>query len=96
MSKVLVISTSLRAKSNSDILTDRMIAGAKNAGHEVEHISLTKIADIDLAGYPERTLAGAVFGIYSDAQCSTEVQRITTDASGQATSTALIPGIYYV
>ena len=40
MSKVLVITTSLRAKSNSDILTDRMIAGAKNAGHEVEHISL--------------------------------------------------------
>ena len=63
---------------------------------QVAHISLTKIADIDLAGYPELTLAGAVFGIYSDAQCSTEVQRITTDASGQATSTALIPGIYYV
>lgn len=40
MGKVLVITTSLRAKSNSDILTDRMIAGAKNAGHEVEHISL--------------------------------------------------------
>lgn len=40
MSKVLVITTSLRAKSNSDILTDRMIAGAKGAGHEVEHISL--------------------------------------------------------
>ena len=40
MSKVLVITTSLRAKSNSDILTDRMIAGAKDAGHEVEHISL--------------------------------------------------------
>ncbi len=40
MSKVLVISTSLRAKSNSDILTELLIAGAKNAGHEVEHISL--------------------------------------------------------
>ncbi len=40
MSKVLVISTSLRAKSNSDILTERLIAGAKDAGHEVEHISL--------------------------------------------------------
>ncbi len=40
MSKVLVISTSLRAKSNSDILTESMIAGAKDAGHEVEHISL--------------------------------------------------------
>ena len=40
MSKVLVISTSLRAKSNSDILTERLVAGAKDAGHEVEHISL--------------------------------------------------------
>ncbi len=40
MSKVLVISTSLRAKSNSDILTERLIAGAKDAGHEVKHISL--------------------------------------------------------
>lgn len=40
MSRILVISTSLRAKSNSDILAKRMIAGAKDAGHEVEHISL--------------------------------------------------------
>ncbi|MBP5555695.1 MAG: flavodoxin family protein [Lachnospiraceae bacterium] len=40
MSKVLVISTSLRAKSNSDILAERLVAGARDAGHEVEHISL--------------------------------------------------------
>ena len=40
MSKVLVISTSLRAKSNSHILTEQLIAGAKDAGHEVDHISL--------------------------------------------------------
>jgi multimeric flavodoxin WrbA len=40
MSKVLVISTSLRSKSNSDILTEQLITGAKDAGHEVEHISL--------------------------------------------------------
>ena len=40
MSKVLVIKTSLRVKSNSDILTEQLIAGAKDAGHEVEHISL--------------------------------------------------------
>ena len=40
MSKVLVISTSLRAGSNSDILAERLIAGAEDAGHEVEHISL--------------------------------------------------------
>ena len=42
MSSVLVISTSLRAKSNSDILTERLIAGARDSGHQVEHISLKK------------------------------------------------------
>lgn len=40
MSNVLVISTSLRARSNSDILAERLVAGAKDAGHQVEHISL--------------------------------------------------------
>ena len=40
MSNVLAISTSLRAKSNSDILTEQLINGARDAGHEVEHISL--------------------------------------------------------
>ena len=40
MSNVLVITTSLRAKSNSDILSERLIAGAKDAGHTVEYISL--------------------------------------------------------
>ena len=40
MSSVLVISTSLRAKSNSDILTESLIKGAQDAGHEVEHISM--------------------------------------------------------
>ncbi len=40
MSKVLVISTSLRAKSNSDILAESLIQGAQDAGHQVEHISL--------------------------------------------------------
>ena len=40
MSKVLVITTSLRAKSNTDVLAQRLIAGAKDAGHEVQQISL--------------------------------------------------------
>jgi multimeric flavodoxin WrbA len=40
MSKVLVISTSLRAKSNSDLLAQRLVAGAEDAGHQVEEISL--------------------------------------------------------
>ena len=40
MSKVLVITTSLRTKSNSVILAERTNAGAKDAGHHVEQISL--------------------------------------------------------
>lgn len=40
MSKVLIIKTSLRAKSNSDILADKVVEGAKDAGHDVEVISL--------------------------------------------------------
>ncbi len=40
MSKVFVITTSLRAGSNSDILAERLIEGAKEAGNEVSHISL--------------------------------------------------------
>ena len=40
MSNILVISTSLRPHSNSDILTERLVAGARDAGHQVEEISL--------------------------------------------------------
>ena len=40
MSRVLIISTSLRAKSNSDILAGSLISGAKDAGHEVAQICL--------------------------------------------------------
>ena len=40
MSKVLVITTSLRARSNSDILAGKLIDGAVAAGHDVETISL--------------------------------------------------------
>ena len=40
MSRILVITTSFRAKSNSDILAGQLAAGAKAAGHQVECISL--------------------------------------------------------
>ena len=40
MSKVLVIAASLRARSNSDLLAEKLAAGATEAGREVEHISL--------------------------------------------------------
>lgn len=38
--KVLIISTSLRGGSNSDILAKECEKGAKEGGHEVEYISL--------------------------------------------------------
>lgn len=40
MKKVVVISTSLRANSNSDELAKAFADGAKNAGNQVEYISL--------------------------------------------------------
>ena len=38
--KVVVISTSLRANSNSEALAKEFAKGAETAGHEVEYISL--------------------------------------------------------
>ena len=54
MSNVLVISTSLRAKSNSDILAKSLIQGARDAGHTVQQrIHRIKAAlVIDRAGDP--------------------------------------------
>ena len=40
MKRVIVISTSLRVGSNSDMLADQFAEGARNAGNEVEKISL--------------------------------------------------------
>lgn len=40
MSNILVITTSLRARSNTDILAEQLVAGAKSAGHQVECFSL--------------------------------------------------------
>lgn len=40
MKKVIVISTSLRHGSNSDMLADKFVEGANSAGNDVEKISL--------------------------------------------------------
>ena len=40
MKKVIVISTSLRTGSNSDMMADKFIEGALKSGNEVEKISL--------------------------------------------------------
>ena len=42
MKKVIVISTSLRRGSNSDMLADKFVEGAKSTGNEVEKISLVE------------------------------------------------------
>lgn len=42
MSKILVISTSLRAGSNSDAMAEEFVRGARDAGNEVEKISLRR------------------------------------------------------
>ena len=41
MKKVLVLSTSLRKNSNSEILAMEFAAGAKEAGNDVEFLSLS-------------------------------------------------------
>jgi Multimeric flavodoxin WrbA len=40
MKKVVVISTSLRPGSNSNMLAEHFAEGAKSVGHDVEFISL--------------------------------------------------------
>ena len=47
--KVLIISSSLRNRSNSEILAQEAARGAREAGHEVEFISLK-----DNPVFPER------------------------------------------
>ena len=40
--KVLIIATSIRGGSNSDILANECAKGAKEAGHDVELLSLER------------------------------------------------------
>ncbi len=62
------------------------------------YISLKKIsADETITnGNPEYSLAGAVYGIYSDKECDHKVGEIITDANGESTSVLLEEGTYYV
>lgn len=51
---------------------------------------------VDKQGVYADPLDGAVFGIYSDAACTQEVCRITTDSTGRAETQTLSSGSYYV
>ena len=62
-------------------------------------ISITKTsADTSITnGNSCYSLAGAVYGLYSNAACTTLLERLTTDANGRATSTGSYnPGNYYI
>lgn len=68
MKRILVISTSLRAHSNSDLLAEHFVKGAESAGHKVEKIELYSVperAEAGLTGwidcYPKARLAGTLF-----------------------------------
>lgn len=47
-------------------------------------------------GNSNYSLAGAVYGIYSNYDCTAEVGRVTTDSTGYARKEGLTPGTYYV
>lgn len=51
--------------------------------------------DTDDDGEPN-PLAGAIFGIYSDKDCKTLIDKVTTNANGYAVSTKVAAGTYYV
>lgn len=47
-------------------------------------------------GNSNYSLAGAVYGIYSDYACTGEIGRVTTDSTGHGRKEGLKPGTYYV
>ena len=59
-------------------------------------IALKKVDAKKNSDGTEKLLAGAVFGIYSDANCTNLVDEMTTNENGLAVSTALAKGTYYV
>lgn len=59
-------------------------------------IALKKVDSKKNSDGTEKLLSGAVFGIYSDANCTNLVDEMTTNENGFAVSTALAKGTYYV
>ncbi len=57
-------------------------------------IVITKIDPLNEQG--SQGLAGAIFGLYSDAAATVLIDSQSTDADGKATFTAQLPGTYYI
>jgi len=71
----------------------RMVGGvAKGSITLTKSSSNTSISD----GCTCYSLAGAVYGVYSDAACTTQVGTLTTDANGSAGPLSVKAGTYYV
>ncbi len=61
---------------------------------KTEDIGYGELVKVD--GATGVKLSGAVYGIYSDSGCTSQVQTITTDGNGYAKTGALTAGTYYV
>lgn len=71
-----------------------MVIAEKSEGYvELRKTSSIPAASEGNAGY---SLEGAVYGVYTDAACTSLAARLTTNASGYAKSEALAAGTYYV
>ena len=85
--KILVITTSLRAHSNSDALAAQFIRGAQDAGHEVETISL-KDKDIRFCKGCLACQRGAVKQMFLDGDCSKARANESRDERAQSLPSA--------
>ena len=65
---------------------------------EKGHVQIKKVSSISAVteGNENYSLSGAVYGIYSDSACKTEVGRLTTDATGVTGTISVSKGTYYV
>lgn len=81
-------------ESVADIVYQVMVVAEKSEGY----LELRKSSSISAAtaNNPAYSLAGAIYGVYSDSSCSLLVAQLTTDSSGNARSEALEAGTYYV
>ncbi len=61
-----------------------------------ETVYTYQLAFQKIDGETKKPLAGAVFGIYRDADCTQLVDVVTTNAAGYAVSTKVSAGTYYV